>query len=70
MIHAILILTAVTIMDGDTIRSGDLLLPLGPAEKTAGERASDVIDLINRRYGADTIRHGVHLPHPVFFERG
>ncbi|SMO59747.1 DNA polymerase-4 [Thalassovita litoralis] len=53
-----------------TRRTGDLLLPLGPAEKTAGERASDVIDLINRRYGADTIRHGVHLPHPGFFERG
>jgi len=51
-------------------RSGDLLLPLAPAEPTQGEQVASVVDLINRRFGSETIKHGVNLPHPGFFERG
>jgi len=28
------------------------------------------VDLINLRFGSETIKHGVNLPHPGFFERG
>ncbi|MBW7946830.1 MAG: UMUC-like DNA-repair protein [Sphingomonadaceae bacterium] len=51
-------------------RSGDLLIPLAPAEPSRGERVSAVADLINRRFGADTIRFGINAPHHGFFERG
>lgn len=51
-------------------RTGDLLLPLGPGELTAGERASSAADFINQRFGHGTIRFGVNQPHPGFFERG
>ena len=51
-------------------RTGDLLLPIAPATPTQGERVSTLMDQINRRYGADTIKLGVHRAHPGFFERG
>lgn len=51
-------------------RCGDLLAPLGPAEQSSGERASAVVDLINQRFGRETIRWGINRPHPGFFERG
>ena len=51
-------------------RSGDLLLPVAPATRTAGERASAAMDFINDRFGAGTIRMGINRPHPGFFERG
>lgn len=51
-------------------RTGDLLLPLRPAERTASERASLAMDHINDRWGAGTIRLGINRPHPGFFERG
>jgi len=53
-----------------TERTGDLLIPLSPAETTRGERVSATADLINRRFGAETIRFGVNAPHHGFFERG
>ncbi|WP_223850222.1 DNA polymerase Y family protein [Paracoccus yeei] len=59
---------------GDTFmladRNGDLLMPLGPAEKTAGERAAEAVDFINQRFGDGTIKLGQNQPHPGFFERG
>lgn len=51
-------------------RIGDLLAPLAPAERSAGERASAAVDFINQRFGAGTITFGVNKPHPGFFERG
>lgn len=51
-------------------RTGDLLLPVSPAEQTRGERASAAADFINQRFGAGTIRFGINQPHPGFFERG
>ncbi|QRZ12686.1 UMUC-like DNA-repair protein [Paracoccus methylovorus] len=53
-----------------TSRTGDLLLPVAPAERTQGERASAAADFINQRFGQGTIRFGVNRPHPGFFERG
>ncbi|MDQ7775237.1 MAG: UMUC-like DNA-repair protein [Paracoccus aminovorans] len=53
-----------------TARTGDLLLPVAPAEQTRGERASAAADFINQRFGPGTIRFGVNQPHPGFFERG
>lgn len=53
-----------------TSRTGDLLLPVAPAEQTRGERASAAADFINQRFGPGTIRFGVNQPHPGFFERG
>lgn len=53
-----------------TSRTGDLLLPVGPADKTPGERAAAAVDFINQRYGAGTITFGLNQPHPGFFERG
>lgn len=51
-------------------RIGDLLTPLGPAERSTGERVSVAVDFINQRFGAGTITYGVNRPHPGFFERG
>lgn len=51
-------------------RTGDLLLPVAPAEQTKGERASAAADFINQRFGAGTIQFGINQPHPGFFERG
>lgn len=51
-------------------RPGDLFAPRSPATPTQGERLSGVVDLINRRFGAGSIRFGVNRPHPGFFERG
>lgn len=53
-----------------TARTGDLLIPIGPGELTAGERASVAADFINQRFGAGTIQFGINQPHPGFFERG
>lgn len=51
-------------------RTGDLLLPVAPAERTLGERASAAADFINQRFGPGTIQFGINRPHPGFFERG
>ena len=51
-------------------RSGDLLAPLAPAERSQGERVSVAADFINARFGPGTIRFGINRPHPGFFERG
>ncbi len=51
-------------------RPGDLFAPLQPAARSAGERTSAVVDLINQRFGRETIRFGINRPHPGFFERG
>ncbi len=51
-------------------RTGDLFLPVAPGALTRREEAARIADLINRRYGAGTIRFGVDRPHPGFFERG
>lgn len=51
-------------------RTGDLLMPVGPSERTVGEQASVAMDHINQRFGAGTIRMGLNQPHPGFFERG
>lgn len=51
-------------------RTGDLLMPIGPGEQTAGELASVAADFINQRFGSGTIRFGVNQPHPGFFELG
>ena len=51
-------------------RNGDLLQPLGPAERSAGEKVSRAADFINARFGAGTITFGINQPHPGFFERG
>lgn len=65
---------SVSIHLGDVLylqdRNGDLLTPLRPAEETRGERVAKLVDQINRRYGAETIRNGFNQPHPGFFERG
>ncbi len=53
-----------------TARTGDLLLPVAPAERTQGERASAAADFINQRFGPGTIQFGINRPHPGFFERG
>ena len=53
-----------------TARTGDLLLPIAPAERTQGERISAAADFINQRFGAGTITFGINQPHPGFFERG
>ncbi|WP_323009496.1 hypothetical protein [Paracoccus sp. (in: a-proteobacteria)] len=42
-------------MDYLTSRTGDLLLPVAPAERTQGERASAAADFINQRFGQGTI---------------
>lgn len=52
------------------LRTGDLLAPLGPAERSQGERASIAADFINARFGPGTIRFGINQAHPGFFERG
>ena len=39
-------------------------------ERSRGEKVSAVADMINRRFGPDTIRLGESRPHPGFFERG
>lgn len=57
-------------VDHLTSRTGDLLLPVAPAERTQGERASAAVDFINQRFGPGTIRFGRNQPHPGFFERG
>ncbi|MDP0925695.1 UMUC-like DNA-repair protein [Paracoccus onubensis] len=51
-------------------RIGDLLAPLAPAERSAGERASAAVDFINQRFGEGTVTYGINRPHPGFFERG
>lgn len=51
-------------------RTGDLFLPVAPGRLTRHEKAAAIADLLNRRYGAGTIRFGVERPHPGFFERG
>lgn len=51
-------------------RTGDLLLPLAPGVKTRGERVAAVVDMLNARFGAETVRYGINKPHPGFFERG
>lgn len=51
-------------------RPGDLFRPLAPATRTKGEDVSAVLDMINRRFGADTIRFGQNRPHYGFFEKG
>lgn len=51
-------------------RSGDLFTPLAPAERTRSEEVSAVVDMINRRFGRETLRWGWNRPHPGFFERG
>ncbi|MGB1179766.1 MAG: DNA polymerase Y family protein [Lentibacter algarum] len=51
-------------------RPGDLLLGLGPAAATRGEKVSLLIDMINSRYGSETVTLGRHRSHPGFFERG
>lgn len=51
-------------------RCGDLLRPLAPSQRTAGERAAAVADMINARFGRETIKWGANKPHPGFFERG
>jgi DNA polymerase-4 len=51
-------------------RPGDLFSPLAPATPSAGEKISAVVDLINRRFGVESIRYGENRPHPGFFERG
>ena len=53
-----------------THRTGDLLRPIAPGEKTSGERASAAADFINQRFVAGTIQFGINQPHPGFFERG
>lgn len=50
-------------------RTGDLLLPVAPGERTNGERAARAADFINQRFGAGTITYGINQPHPGFFER-
>lgn len=60
-------LSAVSTLDD---RTGDLLLPIAPGVKTRGERAAAAVDILNARFGADTITYGVNKPHPGFFERG
>lgn len=57
-------------VDHLTSRTGDLLLPVAPAERTLGERASAAADFINQRFGPGTIQFGINRPHPGFFERG
>jgi DNA polymerase-4 len=51
-------------------RPGDLLRGLGPAVPTKGEKISQLIDMINSRYGTETVTLGRHRSHPGFFERG
>lgn len=51
-------------------RTGDLLRPLKPAERTRAEMVSVALDQINMRFGPDTISVGVNKPHYGFFERG
>lgn len=51
-------------------RRGDLLAPLAPAERTRGEEVSRAVDQINARFGDGTVRFGLQMPHPGFFERG
>lgn len=57
-------------VDHLTARTGDLLLPIAPGERSRGERAAQAVDFINQRFGAGTIQYGLNQPHPGFFERG
>lgn len=51
-------------------RNGDLLLGLRAGQMTKGERVSEAMDAVNRRFGAGSIKRGLNQPHPGFFERG
>lgn len=51
-------------------RNGDMLLGLRAGAMTRGERVSEAMDAVNRRFGAGSIKRGLNQPHPGFFERG
>lgn len=40
---------------------------IGPAETTRNEQVASVVSLINRRFGAETITHGIDRLHRGFF---
>jgi DNA polymerase-4 len=51
-------------------RPGDLFAPLNPAEPSPREKLSSVVDMVNQRFGRETLHWGINRPHPGFFERG
>lgn len=51
-------------------RPGDLFAPLRPAEPSAREKISGVVDMVNKRFGQDSLTWGINRAHPGFFERG
>ena len=59
---------------GDVIpldqRSGELFLPLAPAEQSRNEKLAAVVDRINHRYKSRVITFGPQQDHPGFFEKG
>ena len=51
-------------------RSGELFLPLTPAEQSRNEKLAAVVDRINHRYKSRVITFGPQQDHPGFFEKG
>ena len=51
-------------------RSGELFLPLAPAEQSRDEKLAAVVDRINHRYKSRVITFGLQQDHPGFFEKG
>ncbi len=51
-------------------RSGEMFLPLDPAQPSQSETLASVVDSINRRYKARVITYGDQQEHPGFFEKG
>lgn len=68
------VIFAVSVQLGDVSmladRPGDLFAPLRPAEPSPREKISGVVDMINKRFGQDSLTWGVNRAHPGFFERG
>ncbi len=53
-----------------TIRSGEMLLPLDYGQANGREKLGNVIDNLNKRFGAGTVKYGINKPHLGFFDKG
>ncbi len=68
------IIGSVSVHLGDVLplseRSGELFLPLNPAEPSRNERLAAAVDRINHRYKTRLVTFGMQQDHPGFFEKG